>query len=274
MPTGSAQSTGMSRIIATSANLSGFAFGSSNSIWRRTHRFHCRLCSRRKRNRGRSYLSCQSALFIDFGGDTARRHRSRPAGIEREVSNNLSYLVFRDAVVERPAEMTFKLLGSVSGDQCRYDDQASVPLAEPGSLPDVAIYDLLRELDHLRHDTSDAFTCRIGPLRQSGSKTQPGVIFAPLVPQTPTGRTIAARLKLEARPNASFDLRAARSVAPPRTACMFEADHHRDLAAGQVKGLRGNGICIELIEHFFAIPMHILVGADAVNQGEAAACGT
>src|ERR1700722_9064633 len=66
----------------------------------------CRLCISRKRNQSRSHRSRQSALSINFGGDTARRHRRRPAGIERELGNNLSYLVFRDAVVERPAEVT------------------------------------------------------------------------------------------------------------------------------------------------------------------------
>ena len=37
---------------------------------------------------------CQSALFVDFGGYASRRHGSRPAGIEREVGDNLSYLAF------------------------------------------------------------------------------------------------------------------------------------------------------------------------------------
>ena len=66
----------------------------------------CGVCSSRKRTQSRSHHSRQSALFVDFGGDASRRHGSRPAGIEREVGDNLSYLVFLHAVVEGPAEVT------------------------------------------------------------------------------------------------------------------------------------------------------------------------
>jgi hypothetical protein len=48
--------------------------------------------------------------------------------------------------------MTLELLRSIGGDKRRHHNQASVALAEPRALPDVAVYDLLGKLNHLGND--------------------------------------------------------------------------------------------------------------------------
>ena len=73
----------------------------------------------------------------DLAGDPARRHRGRPAGVEREVRDDLADLFLGDTVTERSLEVPGQLIYPIERDQRGDGDQAAIALGETRPLPDV-----------------------------------------------------------------------------------------------------------------------------------------
>ena len=59
------------------------------------------------------------------------------------MGDDLADLLFRDAVADGAAEVGRQLLGPVGGNQRGQCDQAAVALRQPGTLPQVSIYDII-----------------------------------------------------------------------------------------------------------------------------------
>ena len=85
----------------------------------------------------------------DIDGDTAGVDRAGPASIERNVGDQPLQLRLRHPVVERPLHMAPHLVGAVERGQDGHRDQAAIPLAEVGMLPDVAEQNLVAQLAEL-----------------------------------------------------------------------------------------------------------------------------
>ena len=86
------------------------------------------------------------------------RHGRRPARVEGQVGDDLADLLAGDAVGERALEVPGELVAPVHGDQRGDGDEAAVALGQPGPLPDVAVHDLLGQLDQLGRDRPDLVT--------------------------------------------------------------------------------------------------------------------
>jgi hypothetical protein len=78
------------------------------------------------------------------------------------MRDDLRDLALGHSVVERPLEMSAELFGPIRGDEGGHDGHDAVALAESRPLSNVAIYDGLRQLNHLRDRATDAFTRRRG----------------------------------------------------------------------------------------------------------------
>ena len=77
-------------------------------------------------------LPIQTLLHEDVLGDLRRGHRRRPAGIKREMGDDLADLVLGDAVVERPLQVADELLLAAQGDQGRTMIRLRSRLDRPG----------------------------------------------------------------------------------------------------------------------------------------------
>src|ERR1700730_532113 len=99
----------------------------------------------------------QPALFLleHIFGDQCRGHRRRPAGIKGEMGDHFAELVFREAIVESPLQMTDELLFAAARDQSRAGDQATVTLREAGPLPDFTEQHPFAEVYQARHDIAN-----------------------------------------------------------------------------------------------------------------------
>src|SRR5439155_7981048 len=116
-----------------------------------------------RRTRGR--YGCAAAAPAPQGAVTRRRrtrlpasfpeqllhlrgsgHRVRPAGVEREVRDELDDLLLGHAVLDGAREMEAHLLGLAGGDERRAGDEAPVALRELRPLPDVSEQHLVGDL--------------------------------------------------------------------------------------------------------------------------------
>src|SRR5262249_33222919 len=101
-----------------------------------------------------------SAFREDVLGDLGGGHRRRPAGVERQMRNDLADLVLCNAVGQGAGEMAFELPLATQRDQRRDDDKAAVTLRKSGPLPDFAVDDLVGHLRQLWHRAADRFAGR------------------------------------------------------------------------------------------------------------------
>src|SRR5690606_28563703 len=92
-----------------------------------------------------------AALVEDFLGETCRSNARGPAGVERDVRDQLGYLVASHAVVQRPADVALELLDTPLVRQDGNGDQAAVTLGQLGTFPDVPEQHLLAQLSQLGH---------------------------------------------------------------------------------------------------------------------------
>src|SRR4051812_13331190 len=77
-------------------------------------------------------------LFVEHVlGDEGGSHRGWPAGVEREMRDDLAQLGLRHTVVDRAFEMAGELLLAAERDQCGDDDQAAVALRQARPFPDI-----------------------------------------------------------------------------------------------------------------------------------------
>ena len=65
------------------------------------------------------------------------------------MGDQLADLLGRDTVVERTLEVALELLGAVERNEGRAGDQAAVALRQLRPLPDIAVDNLLGEVDEL-----------------------------------------------------------------------------------------------------------------------------
>ena len=68
----------------------------------------------------------------DLARDAAGRHRGGPAGVERQVGDDLADLVARHAVGQRTLDVAGELVTAVHGDQRGHGDEAAIALGSPG----------------------------------------------------------------------------------------------------------------------------------------------
>src|SRR6516162_4393992 len=98
------------------------------------------------------------AAFEHLLGDECRGHRRRPAGVEREMGNDLAQFASFEPVVERALQVTDQLLLAAERYQGGARDQAAVALGEAGALPYLPEQHPLAEIDEGRDDVADLVT--------------------------------------------------------------------------------------------------------------------
>src|SRR4051794_41055313 len=102
-------------------------------------------------------------LFLEHVlGDEGCGHGCRPAGVEREMRDDLAQLGLCHAVVDRAFEMAGELLLAAERDQGGDDDQAAVALRQARPLPDIAEQHRLGVVDQVRDDVADGIARRGG----------------------------------------------------------------------------------------------------------------
>lgn len=103
------------------------------------------LVEREKRTRRRRELiGLDSALDEDIPRDRGRRHGIRPAGVEREMRDDLGNLARLDATVDRQVEIVRQLDDLIASDQGSEGDDAAIPGRQIGALPKITEEVLLR----------------------------------------------------------------------------------------------------------------------------------
>src|SRR6516162_8840537 len=95
------------------------------------------------------------AAFEHLLGDERRGHRRRPAGVEREMGNDLAQFALLEPVVERALQVADQLLLAAERYQGGARDQAAVALGEAGALPYLPEQHPLAEIDEGRDDVAD-----------------------------------------------------------------------------------------------------------------------
>src|ERR1700753_2188351 len=88
-------------------------------------------------------------------GDGDGGHRARPAGVEREVDDDLFELLVGQAVLTGAREVSTELFGAAIGDQRRDGDQAAVARGQFGAFPDVTEQGVVGERHHLGQEIAD-----------------------------------------------------------------------------------------------------------------------
>ena len=91
----------------------------------------------------------------DLLGDAHGGHRSRSAGVERQVDDRFLQLRLSQAVVLCPHEVRSQLFGIAAGNQGGNRDQTAVPGSEFGALPNVAKQDVVGERYQLRREVAE-----------------------------------------------------------------------------------------------------------------------
>src|SRR5258708_17399705 len=103
-------------------------------------------------------------LFDDVLHDRQRREHARPAGIEGELRENLSGLLWRQSVVHRPAEMVGNLGDLAGSDQGTDRRQAAIARRQVRTQPQVAEQNLARILDDSRSNLAELRADTLGAL--------------------------------------------------------------------------------------------------------------
>src|SRR5262245_17276054 len=98
------------------------------------------------------------APFEHLLGDERRSHRRRPAGVEREMGNDLAQFALFEPVVERALQVADQLLLAAERYQGSARDQAAVALGEAGALPYLPEQHPLAQIDEGRDDVADLVT--------------------------------------------------------------------------------------------------------------------
>src|ERR1700724_3095045 len=98
------------------------------------------------------------AAFEHLLGDESRGHRRRPAGVEREMGNDLAQFALFEPVVERALQVADQLLLAAERYQGGARDQAAVALGEAGTLPYLPEQHPLAEIDKGRDNVADLVT--------------------------------------------------------------------------------------------------------------------
>src|SRR5262245_6542099 len=98
------------------------------------------------------------AAFEHLLGDERRGHRRRPAGVEREMGNDLAQFALFEPVVERALQVADQLLLAAERYQGSARDQAAVALGEAGALPYLPEQHPLAQIDEGRDDVADLVT--------------------------------------------------------------------------------------------------------------------
>src|SRR5262245_26130028 len=75
------------------------------------------------------------------------------------MRDRLHQLVLRQAVVAGAGEMRAQLLGPVHRNQRRHRDQTAVALRQPGTRPDIAEKNLVRQLGELGRNVAEQLLC-------------------------------------------------------------------------------------------------------------------
>jgi hypothetical protein len=92
----------------------------------------------RRHGNGRKLICADVTRCKDLPRDGDRCHRISPAGVERQVRNDLRDLARLDTVVEREVEMIWHLDSLIARDQGSQGHNAAVVRPEAGALPYVA----------------------------------------------------------------------------------------------------------------------------------------
>src|SRR5258708_33518586 len=94
-------------------------------------------------------------FFDDVLHDRQRREHAGPAGVEGELRENLSGLLWRQSVIHRPAEMVGNLGDLAGSDQGTDRHQAAIARRQVRTQPQVPEQNLARILDDSRSNLAE-----------------------------------------------------------------------------------------------------------------------